>query len=274
MPAILSNHKRPDTGLMVLRIFVAAFFIFLLAPILIVVLYSVSDAAYTVWPIQDLSLRWYERMIEYRPFLTSLGFSFKVAIWAAALSILIGVPAALALARSRSPLAEAVTTFLLAPLSMPMILLGVALLYYFSWMGLGVSQTGVILSHTVVSLPYIVRTVAAVYMNAGKGQEESAAILGANRVQVFVRVTLPMIRAGILAGGIFAMLISLDNLPISFFFAGPDTNTLPVVMLAYQQNQFDPAIAAISTTQMVIAIAMLLVVQRLTGLHHIIGQQR
>lgn len=274
MPAVLSNRKRPDTGLMVLRIFVAAFFVFLLAPILIVVLYSVSDAAYTVWPIQDLSLRWYERMIEYRPFLTSLGFSFKVAIWAAALSILIGVPAALALARSRSPLAEAVTTFLLAPLSMPMILLGVALLYYFSWMGLGVSQTGVILSHTVVSLPYIVRTVAAVYMNAGKGQEESAAILGANRVQVFVRVTLPMIRAGILAGGIFAMLISLDNLPISFFFAGPDTNTLPVVMLAYQQNQFDPAIAAISTTQMVIAIAMLLVVQRLTGLHHIIGQQR
>lgn len=274
MPAILSNRKRPDTGLIVLRTFVAAFFVFLLAPILIVVLYSVSDAAYTVWPIQKLSLRWYERMIEYRPFLTSLGFSFKVAIWAAILSILIGVPAALALARSRSPWAEVVTTFLLGPLSMPMILLGVALLYYFSWMGLGVSQTGVILSHTVVSLPYIVRTVAAVYMNAGKGQEESAAILGANRVQVFVRVTLPMIRAGILAGGIFAMLISLDNLPISFFFAGPDTNTLPVVMLAYQQNQFDPAIAAISTAQMVIAIVMLLVVQRLTGLHHIIGQQR
>ena len=274
MPAILSNRKGPDTGLMVLRIFVVAFFIFLLAPILIVVLYSFSETAYTVWPIQDFSLRWYERMIEYRPFLTSLGFSFKVAICAAAISILIGVPAALALARSRSPWAEAVTTFLLAPLSMPMILLGVALLYYFSWIGLGVSQIGVILSHAVVSLPYIVRTVAAVYLNAGRGQEESAAILGANRIQVFVRVTLPMIRAGILAGGIFAMLISLDNLPISFFFSGPDTNTLPVVMLAYQQNQFDPAIAAISTTQMVIAIVMLLAVERLTGLHHIIGQQR
>lgn len=274
MSALLSNRKGPDLGLVVLRIFVTAFFLFLLAPILIVVLYSLSDAAYTVWPIQDISLRWYERMIEYTPFLTSLAFSFKVAIWAAVLSILIGVPAALALARSRARWAEAVTTFLLAPLSMPMILLGVALLYYFSWMGLGVSQTSVILSHTVVSLPYIVRTVAAVYMNAGKGQEESASILGANKVQVFLRVTLPMIRAGILAGGIFAMLISLDNLPISFFFAGPDTNTLPVVMLAYQQNQFDPAIAAISTTQMVIVIVMLLVVQRLTGLHHIIGQQR
>lgn len=274
MPALISNRKRPDFGLAALKLFVVAFFLFLLAPILVVVIYSLSDAAYTTWPITDLSLRWYERMIEYTPFLTSLAFSLQVAVVSALLSILIGVPAALALARSRSRHAEAVMTFLLAPLSMPMILLGVALLYYFSWMGLGVSKTAVVLGHTVVSLPYIVRTVAAVYVQAGRSQEENAAILGANRWQVFYRVTLPLVRAGILAGAIFAMLISLDNLPISFFFAGPETNTLPVVMLAYQQNQFDPAIAAISTTQTVIAVIMLLIVQRLTGLHHIIGQQR
>ena len=266
--------RRPDLGLIALKVYVVAFFAFLMAPIVVVVIYSFSDMAYTTWPITDLSLRWYQRMLEYRPFMSSLAFSLQVAVAAAVLSILIGVPAALALARSGSRYAEAVMTFLLAPLSMPMILLGVALLYYLSWMGLGVSKLSVVLGHTVVSLPYIVRTVAAVYIQSGRSQEEAATILGAGRWQVFWHVTLPMVRAGILAGAIFAMLISLDNLPISFFFAGPDTNTLPVVMLAYQQNQFDPAIAAISTTQTVIAVIMLLIVQRLTGLHHIIGQKR
>lgn len=260
-------------GLWLQRIFVLAFFVFLLAPILIVVLFSFSDAAFVNFPIEDYSLRWYRRMIEYRPFMTSLALSLQVAVVSAFFATLLGVPAALALAKSKSVFAEAVTTFLLAPLSMPMILLGVALLYYLSWMGLGVSVTSLLIGHTVVAVPYIVRTVAAVYQAAGKNQEESAFLLGASRWQVFRFVTLPMIRPGILSGALFAILISLDNLPISFFFAGSGTNTLPVVMLSYQQNQFDPAIAAISTVQMLIALASLLLVQRLTGLHHIIGQR-
>jgi putative spermidine/putrescine transport system permease protein len=255
-----------------LALFVVAFFIFLMAPIAIVVLFSFAEAAFVKFPIEGFSLRWYVRMLEYQPFLSSLWFSLQVAAVSAFAAALLGIPAALALARSRSPFAEAVMTLLLAPLSMPMILLGVALLYYLSWMGLGVSVPSLLIGHTVVAIPYIVRTVAAVYQNVGASYEESSRILGANRWQAFVYVTLPLIRPGIVSGGMFSVLVSLDNLPLSLFFAGSSTNTLPVVMLAYQQNQFDPAIGAISTVQMLVAIVALMLMQRFAGLHHILNQ--
>lgn len=153
-----------------------------------------------------------------------------------------------------------------------MILLGVALLYYLSWMGLGISVTSLLIGHVVVSIPYVTRTIIAVYQGASPSFEESARILGATRWQVFRHVTLPLIRPGIISGLLFSMLVSLDNLPISLFFAGSTTNTLPVVMLAYQQNQFDPAIGAISTVQLLVAVVTLLLIQRFAGLKNLVSQ--
>jgi putative spermidine/putrescine transport system permease protein len=271
-PGLRAYHAGASVARIALGLFVLAFFIFLLAPIAIVVLFSFADANFVKFPIESFSLRWYERMIDYKPFLSSLVFSLELAALSAALAALIGIPAALALVRSKSPAARGLTTLLLAPLSMPMILLGVALLYYLSWMGLGVSVTSLVIGHTIVAIPYIVRTVAAVYQNVGPSFEESARILGANRWQAFVHVTLPLIRPGIVSGALFSVLVSLDNLPLSLFFAGASTNTLPVVMLAYQQNQFDPAIGAISTVQMLVAIGALMLMQRFAGLHHIVNQ--
>ena len=255
-----------------LTLFVIAFFAFLLAPIAVVVLFSFVDAAFVRLPIESFSLRWYQRMLEYQPFLTSLGFSLFVAAASGLIALAISLPAALTLARSRSRFAEAMVTLLLAPLSMPMILLGVALLYYLSWMGLGVSVTSLLIGHVVVSIPYVTRTIIAVYQGSSPSFEESARILGATRWQVFRHVTLPLVRPGIISGLLFSMLVSLDNLPISLFFAGSSTNTLPVVMLAYQQNQFDPAIGAISTVQLVVAVVALLAIQRTTGLRHLVNQ--
>lgn len=271
-PGLQAYHLGAALARIALGAFVLAFFVFLLAPIAIVVLFSFSDANFVSFPIERFSLRWYERMVEYRPFLTSLAFSLQLAAMSAMLAAVVGIPAALALVRSRSHVAQVLTTLLLAPLSMPMILLGVALLYYLSWMGLGVSVTSLLIGHTVVAIPYVVRTVAAVYQHVGPSFEESARILGANRWQAFVHVTLPLIRPGIISGALFSVLVSLDNLPLSLFFTGATTNTLPVVMLAYQQNQFDPAIGAISTVQMLVAIAALLLMQRFAGLHHVVNQ--
>lgn len=256
----------------VLLVYVVLFFVFLLLPIAMVILFSFVDAAFVRLPIDRFSLRWYVRMLEYRPFLSSLGFSLFVAIASGLMALAISLPAALALARSRSKFAGFMVTLLLAPLSMPMILLGVALLYYLSWMGLGVSVTSLLLGHTLVAIPYITRTVIAVYQGSNPSYEEAATILGASRWQTFVHVTLPIVRPGIISGMMFAMLVSLDNLPLSLFFAGAQTNTLPVVMLAYQQNQFDPAIGAISTVQLVVAVLVLLLIERTTGLRHLVNQ--
>jgi len=249
-----------------LGIYVLAFMAFLLLPILVVVVISFSSATYIAFPMPGVSLQWYERVFDYAPFMQSLKVSIQIAVASAVLGAMLGVPAALWAARSQSVAANAVSTFLLAPISVPAIVLGFSLLYMLSALSMGVSFTSLLITHTVVSIAYIARTVLAVYRAVPPDFEEAAAVLGASRWKTFWHVTMPMIRPGIFAGGMFAVLISLDNLPLSFFFGSSTTNTLPVVMLSYMQNQFDPSIAAISTIQMLIAVVALLVVNALYGI--------
>ncbi|MBN8957302.1 MAG: ABC transporter permease [Rhizobiales bacterium] len=249
-----------------LHLYVIAFFAFMLLPIVVVVLVGFSSTDYIVFPIEGFSLKWFWRVYEYKPFLQSFVVTFEVAIVSTVLAIILGVPAAIGLARSDHPAASVVMTMLLSPLSMPAIILGFALLFYLSMLGFGVSLLSLIIAHTVVAIPYIVRTVAAVYRSLAPSLEEVALILGASRWQTFRHVTLPLITPGISAGALFAMLLSIDNLPLSYFFGSPGTSTLPVVMLSYLENQFDPAIAAVSTLQLAVAVIILVVIERIYGL--------
>jgi putative spermidine/putrescine transport system permease protein len=252
----------------ILGAFVLLFFTFMLAPILIVVVVAFNDANFIAFPLRGFSVRWFYRIVEYRPFLDSFIVSLQLAFASTLLAGVVGVPAALALVRGRSVYANAIATFLLSPLSMPLIVLGFAFLFFLSAIGFGVSFLSLLISHTVVGLPYIMRTVGGVYRAISTDFEETASILGASRWQTFWHVTLPLIRPGIFAGALFSILISFDNLPVSFFFGSATTNTLPVVMLSYMEHQFDPSIAALSAVQMLLAVVALLVVERVYGLKH------
>jgi putative spermidine/putrescine transport system permease protein len=181
------------------------------------------------------------------------------------LALLLGTPAALALARSETRWSDAIVTTLLSPLSVPLIVVGFALLFYLSRAGLGTSFIGLLLAHTLVGLPYIVRTVIAVYRTLGRELEEAGRMLGATRLQVLRHITLPLIRPGLIGGGLLAFLISIDNLPVSYFFSSVSTVTLPVVMLSYIESSFDPSIAALSVIQLLIALAGLLLIERIWG---------
>ena len=245
--------------------YIVVFFVFLLAPIVIVVVVSFTAQTYVTFPIQGFSLRWFVQAYSYASFFNAFLVSLEIAFLSAAVAAVLGVPAALGLARARGTWAQLGMTLLLSPLAMPLVVLGFALLFYLSALGIGVSFWALLIAHTVVSLPYIVRTVAAQYRGLPPSREEAALVLGASRLQVFWFVTLPLIRPGIFAGCLLSVLISIDNLPVSYFFGSARTNTLPVVMLSYLQNQFDPSIAAVSTIQLVIAIAALGLVQLLTG---------
>ncbi len=255
-----------DTALVV---FVVLFFTFLLAPILVVVVVSFSSLGYIGFPIPGFSLRWFQRIAEYQPFLDGFRVSIELAAASTVLAMLLGIPAGLAVARSSRRWAQWSAAFLLSPISMPMIVLGYSQLYYFSALGLGTSFLSLWLAHTVIGIPYIVRMVVGVYRSMPADYEESAMLLGAGRLSALWWVTLPMIRPGIFAGALFCFLVSFDNLPISYFFGSPATSTLPVVILSYVQNQFDPSIAAVSTVQMAMALIILLLLDRFYGLRRV-----
>lgn len=262
----VTRRARRNYGALALGLYVAAFMLFLLVPIIAVVVVSFSSASFIAFPLPGYSLRWYARIFEYRPFIDSLVVSIQIAFGSAILGAVLGVPAALWAARSRSHAGIVVSNLLLAPISVPAIVLGFSLMYLLSAMALGISFASLLITHTVVAIPYVARTALAVYRSLSPDMEEAAAVLGASRWQTLRYVTLPLIRPGIFAGGLFAVLISLDNLPLSFFFGSSSTNTLPVVMLSYMQNQFDPSIAAISTVQMLIAVTTLLIVNAVYGI--------
>ena len=243
------------------------FFGFIFAPIVIVIVVAFQEGAFVSFPIQGFSLQWIEKAVSYKPFTDSLITSFQVATLSTLLAILLGTPAALALAKRESRWADVIVTILLSPLSVPLIVLGFALLFYLSRAGLGTSFVGLLLAHTLVGLPYIVRTVIAVYRTVGRDLEEAARMLSATRWQVLWHITLPMIRPGLVGGGMLAFLISIDNLPVSYFFTSVTTVTLPVVMLSYIESSFDPSIAALSLIQLLIAFAGLLIIERIWGIH-------
>jgi putative spermidine/putrescine transport system permease protein len=260
------RRSAPDWVAIALKAYAALFLIFLLAPIVAVVIVSFSSASFISFPIPGYTLRWYHRIIEYRPFIDSLIVSIQIAAGSAVLGAALGVPAALWLARSSGCSATFIANLLLAPISIPAIVLGFSMLYFLAELGFGISFLALLIAHTVVAVPYVTRTVLAVYRSLPPDYEEAAAVLGASRWQIMRHVTFPLIRPGVFAGALFAILISLDNLPLSFFFGSSQTNTLPVVMLSYMQNQFDPSIAAISTVQMMIAVVTILIVNVFYGI--------
>lgn len=264
--ALPRRRRRLNYGALALGAYVVAFLLFLVMPIIAVVWVSFSSSSFILFPINGYSLRWYQRILEYKPFLNALWVSIQIAVGSAVIGAVLGVPAALWAARSRTGLGTAVANLLLAPISVPAIVLGFSLLYLLAGMSLGISFLSLLITHSVVAIPYVARTALAVYRSLPPDFEEAASVLGASRWQTLRHVTLPLVRPGIFAGGLFSILISLDNLPLSFFFGSAATNTLPVVMLSYMQNQFDPSIAAISTVQMLIAVVTLLIVNAVYGI--------
>jgi putative spermidine/putrescine transport system permease protein len=265
----MKRRRLPSLPVLLLFAYMALFMLFITAPIAAVVAVSFSTSSFIVFPIPGLTWRWYWHIIEYRPFVTSLITSLELALSSAICAAILGVPAALALTRSRSRWAGPLINMLLAPVSVPAIVLGFALLYYLASLSFGLTFTSLLVAHTVAGIPYLVRTVIATYRSLPASLEECACILGATRWQTLRHCTLPLVRPGIFAGGLFAVLTSLDNLPLSYFFGSANTNTLPVVMLSYMENQFDPSIAAISTVQMLIAVLALLLLDRIYGIQRL-----
>lgn len=268
----LRNKLAPRVGLGVLSAFTGLFFVALIAPIVVVVLVSFTPGEALTLPVTAFSMRWYRRLWEYQPFVDSLITSLYLALSSSFIAILVAVPAAIGIGQSRSRVATALTTFLLAPIAIPALVIGLSLLYFLSNIGIGVSYAALLIAHTVVSVPYVMRTTLATYRNTHASYREAASVLGASTWQAFRHVTLPLIAPGIFAGSLFSILVSLDNLGVSYFFGTANVTTLPVVMLSYLQNQFDPAIAAVSTVQMAITVVLLLIVEKTYGLRSLTTQ--
>jgi putative spermidine/putrescine transport system permease protein len=243
----------------------ALIYLYLLAPILIVVPVSFSAAAFVVFPPRGLSLRWYANFLTSRELTEALWLSVRLAVTVTLAATVTGTLAALALTRYRLPGREAIRTFLMAPIVLPGIVLGIALLIFLNRTPLAQTFGGLFAAHLVVALPYVVRTVAATLEGSDRIVEEAAASLGAPPLAVFWTVTLPLIKPGVIAGAMFAFITSFDELVVSLFLTGPRLSTLPVQIYNYIEFASDPTIAAISVLLIAFTTAVVLLVERVVG---------
>jgi putative spermidine/putrescine transport system permease protein len=236
-----------------------------------VVAVSLTDSPIPEFPPRGLTLRWYAHALSEDVFTTSALNSLWLATIATALATPLALAAAYGLVRGRFRGRDAIQTLLLAPLVVPSLVIGLAILLAFS--GMGVRDVGARLvgAHVLITFPYMVRTILASLARLDPAVEEAARTLGASALRCFVLVTLPLVRPGVVAGMLFAFIVSFDNVSLSLFLTNARTNTLPIAILNYVEYNFDPSVAAISTMLVAFSLGAALLVERLVGLRRVVG---
>jgi putative spermidine/putrescine transport system permease protein len=243
----------------------AAGFVFLLAPILVVLIEAFNDASIMRFPPQRLSLRWFREFFANAEFMASLLFSLQLALLSAVISTISGTMAAVALARSRRGTA-ALETALLAPLYVPRVMVGLSLLLAYAWLNVSGSFVGLLLAHVLITAPYAIRTVLVGLRAVEPATEEAARMLGATPRQTFRLVTLPLIASSVLSGFIFAFIISFSDIYLALFISGSQSITMPLRLFNFMEWDQSPLVAAASAVQIVLILAVVLVSSRLLGL--------
>ncbi len=263
-------------GRLAFRALLVLAYAIIFAPMVTVAIVSFFDQEIVSVPPPGLTLRWYANAWAQRDFARGFLTSLQIALAATAVGVPLGTAAAFGLARSTFRGREAVNTFLLAPLAVPAIVAGSALyLFYVSAenvLDLDIKGTlgGLIAANVLLTIPWTVRLVAASLAGLDRSAEEAAANLGATPLAVFRRVTLPMMRPGIVAAALFSFVASFENLELNLLLVGPGRTTLPVAMLSYLEFRMDPTLAAVAAVQIAAITLMMLVTDRFVKLSRIV----
>lgn len=235
-------------------------------PSVVVIVVSFTSGYSLKFPPPGYSFRWYVSLLDAWQLQFAARNSLEIALWTTALSVLLGVPAALAIARSPSAKAKVLDSLFMSPLVLPALSFGLGALMFFSLVGLPVSPLTLVIGHVVVCVPFVLRTTIASVAQLQPSLLESSASLGASRLYTFRRVTLPLIRPGILAGGFIAFMSSFDNVPVSLFLRDARTDMLPIRMWQDLEGKLDVSIAAVSGVMIVLTLALMMLMERLAGL--------
>jgi putative spermidine/putrescine transport system permease protein len=229
---------------------------FTLLPLAIVVTYSFSSVAYGVFPPPGFSLRWYANLWGQAAFRGAFLRSVVVGVVATTTALAAGLLCALVLVRSNVPGRELLRAFLLSPIVMPKIVLGVGWFIFFARLNLQGGLAPLILAHTVVVLPFAITILSANLVGLDPSVEEAAQDLGASPARTLWHVVLPQIRGGLLVSALLAFIVSFDQVESSIFLVRGDNSTLPIEMFLYMEKWQDPTIAALSTALIAFAGAL------------------
>lgn len=260
--------KPRPLGRLVWALYLLLILAFLLAPVLFVVFYSFNDASMFRLPVTGYSLRWYRAFFSSDQFQPALRATLVIAAIVVPATVLIALPTAHFLARSQRQawLGAALT----APVVVPGVVTGIAFLGFFTMVGIGDPMIRLTLALSIFCLPFTLRALNASYSGLDRRPEEAARDLGATPLRAYLGVTLPQLKAGLLAGAIFAFVEATDNFSIAVFLADTRTKTLPIAAYEHIRDFDDPTVAAMATVLTAVALILVLLLEKVIGLEKLI----
>ena len=239
--------------------------LFLLAPILVIIPLSFSESSFLAYPIPAFSLKWYENLFTSAEWGRAARNSFIVAPAATLLATVLGTAAAVGLARTQFAFKGLLMSVLIAPMVVPIVVVGVSTYLFFANLGLVDSYTGLVIVHAALGAPFVLTTVLATLQGFNHNLVRASLSLGASPLTTFFRVTLPVIAPGVISGALFAFATSFDEVVVTLFLAGPEQVTLPRQMFTGIRENISPTIAAVATLLIVFTTSLLLVLEWLRG---------
>ncbi|WP_343668143.1 ABC transporter permease subunit [Paraburkholderia heleia] len=246
-----------------LRVYTFAVLALLVVPVLSVIPYAFTRANYIAFPPRLFSLKWFGTFLDSPVWQSALIRSFEVGFFTALLSLLLGFGATLALARMTQRASKPLFALLVAPLIVPRIVIAVGLLYLFGTLGLTGTNTGLVVGHTVLAIPYVVVTLAAGFRQFDWCLDDAARVMGASPLRRIATIVIPLLMSSLSAAFLFAFIVSFDDLTIAIFVSGGINTTLPKQMWDDIQLAITPTLAAVSTTLVVLIALVVLISSQL-----------
>jgi len=230
--------------------------IYLTVPLIMVFPLSVDSGSMLRFPPQDFSFKWYAKYLTSADWIDATFISLRIATVASVVAIIVGTSAAIAMHRHRIPGHNLVSVMIIMPIMLPLVVVAIAIYGVYAKLGLVGTELGIALAHSVLAMPFVVLNVNAALSAMPKSYEEAALSLGANHVTSIRLVTIPLIWRGIAAGGVFAFVISFDEVVIAMFLSSIDSTTLPKKMLDGIFFDLRPILAAVSAVLVLVNIVL------------------
>ena len=240
------------SGHYALRVVAFLVLVFLMLPILVIMPLSFNSEPFFTFTEGMLSLdpdayslRWYQEILDDQKWQLAIRNSFAVGIAAALIATTLGTLAAVGLSSPWMPYKRLITALLLSPMIVPLIIIAAGMFFFYTRFNLVGTFTGLIIAHAALGVPFVIITVTATLSGFDRSLFSAGLSLGAQPVKVFWDIVIPLIRPGVIAGGLFAFVTSFDEVVLVLFLAGPEQRTIPRQMFSGLREQINPTILAV-----------------------------
>lgn len=245
--------------------------IVLLAPMGVVVLAGLNSGDHLTFPPEGLSLRWIAAFFQSETFLPAYLYSLIIAVIVMLIALVLGTALSLFLVRSRFTGRLMVRAVLMSPIMLPGIVIGLGLYLFYISSGIGLARTqaGLVIGHVLVTTPYVIGLVSAALVGFDRSLEEAARSLGANRWTTFRKITLPIISPSMIAGAVFAFIVSFGQFDVSLFLTPPNSTPLPIALYSSLRYTFEPTAAAAGIFAIFLVVTSMIITSKITNLRRL-----